>query len=64
VTPEEAGERIESAARAYGPAAAPMIDRILAQVQSESGHEAVNLLIDRHDLELRYNINPIEFESE
>ena len=64
MTIEEAGERIESAVKAYGPAAVPIIDRVLSQVQSEAGPEAVNRLIEEHDLELRYNISPIEFESE
>jgi hypothetical protein len=59
---EEAGNRIESAIRSYGPAAVAIIDRILEQVKSESGQEAVNDLIEGHDLELRYNIAPTEFD--
>lgn len=58
MTQEEAGKQIESAIHAYGPAAAVMIERILDQVKSEIGQEAVNLLIEDHDLELRYNITP------
>jgi hypothetical protein len=62
MTQEEAGEKIESAITSYGPAAAAMIDRILDQVKSEIGQEAVNALIEDHDLELRYNITPADFD--
>jgi hypothetical protein len=40
-----------------------MIERILGQVRSEIGPEAVEALIESHDLELRYNITPSEFDS-
>jgi hypothetical protein len=62
MTLDEAGNQIESAIRMYGPAAVGIIDRILAQVKSEIGQEAVDALIERHDLELRYNISPSEFD--
>jgi hypothetical protein len=62
MTIDEAGRRIESAIRAYGPAAVAVIERILGQVKSEIGQEAVNALIESHDLELRYNISPGEFD--
>ncbi len=62
MTLEEAGEQIESAIRMYGPAAVAIIDRVLGQVKSESGQEAVNTLIESHDLELRCNISPGEFD--
>jgi hypothetical protein len=62
MTLDEAGNQIESAIRAYGPAAVGIIDRILGQVKSEIGQEAVDALIERHDLELRYNISPSEFD--
>jgi hypothetical protein len=39
-----------------------MIDRILDQVKSEIGQEAVNALIEDHDLELRFNITPGEWD--
>jgi hypothetical protein len=58
MTQDEAGAQIESAINAYGPSAAVMIERILDQVRSEIGQEAVNALIEDHDLELRYNITP------
>ncbi len=62
MTLDEAGNQIESAIRMYGPAAVGIIDRILGQVKSEIGQEAVDALIERHDLELRYNISPSEFD--
>jgi len=62
VTLDEAGSQIESAIRAYGSAAVGIIERILDQVKSEMGQEAVNALIERHDLELRYNISPADFD--
>jgi hypothetical protein len=62
MTIDEAGDQIESAVAAYGPAAVSIIERILEQVKSESGPEAVNQLIENHDLELRYNIPPSEFD--
>ncbi|HEY4486089.1 MAG TPA: hypothetical protein VI702_07215 [Nitrospiria bacterium] len=62
MTLDEAGGRIEGAIKAYGPAAVAAIERILSQVKSDLGQEAVNELIDRHDLELRYNFAPNEFD--
>jgi hypothetical protein len=62
MTLDEAGEQIESAVKAYGPAAVSVIERILDQVKSELGQEAANTLIETHDLELRYNFTPSEFD--
>ena len=62
MTLDEAGAQIEAAAETYGPAAISIIDRILGQVKSEMGPEAANTLIETHDLELRYNIPPAEFD--
>lgn len=62
MTLEQASGQIESAVKAYGPAAVAMIERILDQVKSEMGQEAANALIEAHDLELRYNITPAEFD--
>jgi hypothetical protein len=62
MTLDESGKQIESAIRSYGPAAVAIIERILGQVKSEIGQEAVNALIESHDLELRYNISPKEFD--
>jgi regulator of PEP synthase PpsR (kinase-PPPase family) len=62
MTLDEAGAQIESAIQAYGAAAVAIIERILDQVKSEMGQEAANTLIETHDLELRYNIPPAEFD--
>jgi len=62
LTIDEAARQIESAIGAYGPAAASVIERILGEVKSEVGQDAVNTLIERHDLELLYNITPNEFD--
>lgn len=62
MTIDEASAQIESAIRSYGPAAISIIGRILGQVKSEKDQEAVNELIERHDLELRYNIAPSEYD--
>jgi len=62
MTIDEAGSQIEAAIRAYGSAATAVIERILGQVKSEIGQEAVNALIGSHDLELRYNISPSEYD--
>ncbi len=62
MTLEEASSRIESMIRSYGSAAIGPIGGILGQVKSGIGQEAVNELIERHDLELRYNITPNEFD--
>ena len=62
MTVEEASSQIESVIRSFGSAAVPAIDRILERVKSGIGQEAVNELIERHDLELKYNITPNEFD--
>lgn len=62
MTLDEAGAQIESAVKAYGAAAVSVIERILDQVKSEMGQEAANTLIETHDLELRYNFTPKEFD--
>ncbi|MBI3812814.1 MAG: hypothetical protein HY283_11545 [Nitrospirae bacterium] len=62
MTLDEAGKQIESAIQMYGPAAVGIIDRILGQVKSEISQEAVDALIESHDLELRYNISPSGFD--
>jgi len=62
MTLDEAGSRIEAAIHAYGPAAVGIIERILGQVKSDLGQDAFNTLVENHDLELRYNISPGEFD--
>ena len=57
---EDARKRIESAVTQYGQHAAPAIDLVLAEVRSDLGAGAFNELIDEFDLELMYNITPME----
>jgi hypothetical protein len=57
---EDARKRIESAVTQYGQHAAPAIDLVMAEVRSDLGASAFNELIDEFDLELMYNITPME----
>ncbi len=57
---DEARKRIESAVTQYGQHAAPAIDLVLNEVRSDMGARAFNELIDEFDLELLYNIAPME----
>ena len=57
---EDARKRIESAVTQYGQHAAPAIDLVMAEVRSDLGAGAFNELIDEFDLELMYNITPME----
>ena len=56
----EARKRIESAVSQYGQHAAPAIDLVLAEVRSDLGAGAFNELVEDFDLELLYNISPME----
>ncbi|TAJ32353.1 MAG: hypothetical protein EPO64_01250 [Nitrospirae bacterium] len=58
--PEVARQRIETAIEQYGRLAANAIELVLNEVRSDLGAEAVNELIDEFDLELLYNITPME----
>jgi hypothetical protein len=58
--PEEARKRIESAIEQYGQHAANAIELVLNEVRSDQGARAVNALIEEFDLELLYNIPPME----
>ena len=51
---------IESAMSQYGQHAAMAIELVINEVRSDMGYEAVNELIDEFDLELQYNIAPLE----
>ena len=53
-------QRIESAMTQYGQHAAMAIELVINEVRSDLGYEAVNELIDEFDLELQYNIAPLE----
>ena len=60
MTLDEARKRIETAVSQYGQHAAPAIDLVLAEVRSDMGAGAFNELVDDFDLELLYNIAPME----
>ncbi|MBM4119419.1 MAG: hypothetical protein ACKOBZ_04755 [Nitrospira sp.] len=57
---DEARKRIESAMAQYGEHAGMAIELVINEVRSDQGARAVNELIDEFDLELQYNIAPIE----
>jgi hypothetical protein len=57
---EEARQRIESAIAQFGPQAGVAIDLVIKEVRGDQGKEAANELIEEFDLELYYNIAPIE----
>ena len=58
--PEEARQRIESAIAQYGQHAGMAIELVINEVRSDLGASAVNELIEEFDLELLYNIPPME----
>jgi len=62
MTTDEARLRIQSAIDQFGPQAAPMIDLVIKEVRSSLGNETASVLIEEFDLELTYNIAPLEFE--
>ena len=57
---EEARQRIESAITQFGAHAGAAIDLVINEVRSDLGVASANELIDEFDLELQYNIAPIE----
>ncbi|OGW47926.1 MAG: hypothetical protein A2V62_09710 [Nitrospirae bacterium RBG_19FT_COMBO_58_9] len=57
---EEARQRIESAVTQYGAQAGMAIDLVINEVRSDLGAATANDLIGEFDLELQYNIAPIE----
>jgi len=60
MTIDDARKRIESAVTQYGPHAAPVIDLVINEVRSDMGAQAFNQLVEEFDLELEYNIAPLE----
>ncbi len=60
VTIDEGRQRIESAIAQFGPQAGMAIDLVIKEVRGDQGKEAANELIEEFDLELCYNIAPIE----
>lgn len=57
---EEAKQRIETAIAQFGPRATPMIDLVMNEVRADLGAEAYNQLVQEFDLELEYNIAPLD----
>ena len=57
---DDARKRIELALSQYGQHAAPAIDLVMNEVRSDMGAPAFNELVDEFDLELLYNIAPME----
>ena len=57
---DDARKRIDSAVAQYGQHAAPAIDLVLSEVRSDLGAKAFNELVEEFDLELLYNIAPME----
>jgi hypothetical protein len=57
---DTAKQRINSAITQYGPHAAPAIDLVMNEVRSDLGAKAFNELVEALDLELLYNIAPLE----
>jgi hypothetical protein len=57
---EEARQRIESAITQFGAHAGAAIDLVINEVRSDLGVASANELIDEFDLELQYNIAPLE----
>jgi hypothetical protein len=60
MTLDEAKKRIETAVTQYGQHAAPVIDLVMSEVRSDMGAGAFNELVEDFDLELMYNIAPME----
>ena len=60
MTLDTAKQRIESAIAQFGPRAAPMIVLVMNEVRSDMGAKFFNELVDEFDLELEYNIAPLE----
>jgi hypothetical protein len=60
---DAAKQRIDSAITQYGPQAAPAIDLVLNEVRADLGITAFNELVEEFDLELLYNIAPLESDN-
>lgn len=61
MTQEEARQRIETAISQFGPHAGMAIDLVIKEVRGDLGREVANDLIEEFDLELQYNIAPIDY---
>lgn len=62
MTTDEARQRIQAAIDRFGQQAAPAIDLVIRETRSSLGNETANELIEEFNLELAYNITPVEFE--
>jgi hypothetical protein len=60
MTLDDARQRIDTAISQYGPHAAPAIDLVMNEVRSDMGARAFNELVEEFDLELLFNIAPME----
>ena len=60
MTLDAARQRIESAITQYGQHAAMAIELVINEVRSDMGARAFNELVEDFDLELLYNIAPME----
>ena len=60
MTLDDARKRIETAVTQYGHHAAPAIDLVMNEVRSDLGAKVFNVLVEEFDLELEYNIAPLE----
>ncbi len=57
---DEVRQRIETAVSQYGAHAAPAIELVMNEVRSDMGAQVFNTLVEEFDLELLYNIAPLE----
>jgi hypothetical protein len=57
---DDARQRIESAITQYGRQAGMAIELVINEVRSDLGAAAVNELVEEFDLELLYNIPPLD----
>jgi hypothetical protein len=57
---DEARQRIEGAIEQYGQHAGMAIELVINEVRSDLGAQAVNALVEEFDLELLYNIPPMD----
>jgi hypothetical protein len=57
---DDAKQRIESAKSHYGSHAGAAIDLVMNEVRSDLGAKVFNQLVEEFDLELEYNIAPME----
>lgn len=60
MTESDARQRIEQAMAQYGAQAGMAIDLVMNEVRSDLGRAVFNELVDEFDLELQYNIAPME----